>query len=381
MALVAERPLSPAPAKESQRRTPARTGYVPAIDGLRGIAVLMVVVFHVQLLGGGGKPSLIGGFIGVDVFFAISGFLITGLLLEEFSRHGDVSLWRFYARRALRLGPALVVVIVATLIATWAVLGSPQYQPTTLAAGFVANWSRAIGFGGVPDSPLGRMGWLSHTWSLSIEEQFYLFWPALMLLALRFRSRLPLLGLAVAIALGAWLLRIGLLDHGSSPDRVYNGTDTRADALMVGCILAIALSKGWLPAAGRAAREFQAGLVPLCAAVLIVIAFRAHYNEATMLKLGYITVSLCSAVLIWGVVAVPKSRAARWLGTPGLVWVGRISYPIYLWHFPVIVFFGAEGWLGVVWPIAVPLTIALAWATYALVERPALGMRRRLRRT
>src|SRR4051794_25597664 len=162
---------------ESHR--PRGRGYVPGLDGLRGLFAVLIVLFHIQILGGVGSVWLPGGAIGVDVFFAISGFLITDLLLKERDRHGDISMSRFYARRALRLGPALVLVVVVTLVATAAVLGAAQTKPALLALTFSANWSRALDLGGLtgpPSEALGRMGWLSATWSLSIEEQFYLLW-------------------------------------------------------------------------------------------------------------------------------------------------------------------------------------------------------------
>src|SRR5262245_21094061 len=203
-------------------------GYKPELDGLRAVAVMSVLLMH------GGMPGFHWGYIGVDLFFVLSGYLITSILLREQLRTGQISLLSFYQRRALRLFPALAVLCIVFLAYAFFVLRDPTQglREIVVVALYLSNWTRAAG--------LNFPEWLGHTWSLAIEEQFYLLWPLVLLAISAARRPIPLL-LAVAgaiVAVSCW--RLTLVMHGASTDRLYNGTDTRADALLMGVALALA---------------------------------------------------------------------------------------------------------------------------------------------
>jgi len=209
--------------------------YTPALDGLRAIAIVAVMIYHAS-------PSLMpGGFAGVELFFVLSGFLITGLLLREQQCHGRIHLGFFYARRVLRLLPALLLMLTIVTTFAWCVLpagfGSRTLTDALLALGYCVNWARAFDMRGA--------SLLGHTWSLSIEEQFYVLWPITLILLVKrtgnSRSLTRVLGLSAAVAV---IYRILMLTGGASGVRLYNGLDTRADGLLLGCALAAALSSG-----------------------------------------------------------------------------------------------------------------------------------------
>lgn len=201
----------------------------PALTGLRGGAVLLVMLFHADV------PMLRGGYIGVDIFFVLSGFLISSLLIEEFHASGTINIKHFYIRRLLRLAPAVLLLLAIFSLLSFLFL-SPERSSRNLidaliALTYMSNWARAFSIH-PPD-------YLGHTWSLSIEEQFYIFWPLTLVLFLRLSPRLSHVAvLILAIALASAGLRIFLLAEGASFFRLYNGLDTRADALMIGCALA-----------------------------------------------------------------------------------------------------------------------------------------------
>src|SRR5215212_7179064 len=234
-------PFSIAPAQTADLpRTGAagfRLGHRRSLDGVRGVAVLAVLAVHTNHLGG--KSLLHGGSLGVDIFFVLSGFLITGLLIEEWSRSGTISLLDFYRRRALRLVPALALMLLA--LSCFARLAlSPREAEQTLRAiplAFLYMTDFAISLDG-----RAALGALRHTWSLAVEEQFYLLWPPLLLAALRARMSgraIALLTLALALLVS---LHRSTLWHGGAPvTRTYYGIDTRADALLLGCVAAMAL--------------------------------------------------------------------------------------------------------------------------------------------
>ena len=216
-------------------------GYVPALDGLRALAVMLVLAAHL------GIPFMHGGVIGVDLFFVLSGFLITGLLLEEQERNGQIHYPAFYARRALRLFPALVLLLPLVGIAAHL---SPEIDKATgdLTTGgipwvllYLANWPRATGT---------QLGLFGHTWSLAIEEQFYLLWPAALFLLVRKRTDYPR-ALVVSLSVAALVAVHRAVEwlQGAGIDRVANGTDMRADALLIGCATALALHAGFRPRA------------------------------------------------------------------------------------------------------------------------------------
>jgi peptidoglycan/LPS O-acetylase OafA/YrhL len=349
-------------------------GRVRALDGVRALAVLAVLGFH------GGLPALPGGFLGVDAFFVLSGFLITGLLLAEHQRSGRVVLSRFWGRRVRRLLPALLLVLVGTIAAARLVLSPDDLARLRLdalgALGYVANWRMLAREGGdyfdqsAPPSPL------QHTWSLGIEEQFYLLWPLVAVLVLRRRrSRGALLAVAGAGALASTAAMALLYRSGEGVSRVYYGTDTRAAPLLVGCALAVLLSVGRPGPGGRRL------LGVLAAAGVVGIGWAwTHATGASELlyRGGFLLVALAVAAVLAHATVAPDGWTARALSVPPLPGLGRISYGVYLWHFPVFLLLSGErvALTGLsLLAVRTAVTLVLALASFVLVEEP---VRRRL---
>jgi peptidoglycan/LPS O-acetylase OafA/YrhL len=360
------------------------------LDGVRAVAVALVLVSH------GGIPGLQGGFIGVDVFFVLSGFLITSLLLDELDFTGRIDLPGFWRRRAKRLLPALVLVVLAVAAA------SELFPPDAVARlrddavaafAWVANWSfiaRETGYfteGGTP-SPL------QHTWSLGVEEQYYLIWPLLLvvlaaLLAAVARRRrrlvmqnsvhLAVFVLAAGGAIASAVASVVLVSDGTL-DRVYFGTDTRAQALLIGAAMSALLVRDW-PAltAGRCVIRSRllrrvTGIAPVLG--LAGLAAGVHYAAGSPAEFrhGLLVLMAVAAVAVIAPVALDQDGAvARLLAWRPLVWLGVISYGVYLWHWPVFLFLNGErtGWTGPsLFAVRCIATLALAAASWWLIERP-----------
>ena len=351
-----------------------RLPYLPALDGLRAVAVTAVVLYHLDLGWAG------GGFLGVDLFFVISGFLITTLLLGEHATTGRIGLRGFWIRRFKRLVPPLVVMTAVTVAAT-RLFGLPEQWTSVrwdaaAALGYVANWRFVLAEQSYFETLLGPSP-LRHTWSLAVEEQWYVVWPLVMigLVAIAARARAGqwwVLGLVVASAFAsaAWMAVLYVADD---PSRVYYGTDTRAQQLLIGAALAwlVRLRPHLAELAGRTvgAAAIGGGLV-----LFALIASRTSDDAAWLYRGGFLAVSVLCAVLVLGTTATHLALPLRWLSWRPLVWIGLRSYSIYLWHWPVIVFVGPP--MGVDLPhvalilLQLTVTLVLADASHRLVERP-----------
>lgn len=337
-----------------------RLGYRPALDGIRALAVLAVLAYHIG-------TRLKGGFIGVDIFFVLSGFLITTLLLQEWSAGQRVDLPDFYRRRARRLLPALfLTIIVVGLI--YAIEPSLNHGLNFAAAAaavvfYIGNWVIAF-------HKLEALGLLDHTWSLAIEEQFYILWPPLLLICLRWRLRprsLAAFALALCCASAALRASLWLADVGS---RVYFRTDTRADGLLLGCALAAIYAseaeRNWLRRAlGRAAVPVVAGVA------LVAFALKFGPTDRFVFLGGLTVVTLSSVAIIGHVVLAQHSWVTKALGLRALAWIGARSYGVYLFHIPIFRVCGRvlEGQPPrVVVPLEVGATIVAAAVSYRWVE-------------
>ncbi len=333
--------------------------YVPALDGLRAIAVMLVFSLHLDV------PEFPGGNLGVDIFFALSGYLITSLLLREFDVTGSISLKRFYIRRILRLFPALLFILAVYSAGT--MIFYPNWHDHLVAVlsalFYVSNWMIAFNWG-----PFGLMG-LMHTWSLAVEEQFYLIWPPLLVLGLRtlrFSRLLVLTALTACLSI-AW--RLYLQSKGASVDRLYCGFDTRLDCLAVGCIAALIMSRGLVP---KRATDILAlnWLQALILTSFILFAAIFHSESPFMLGIGHTLVAAATCCLICGLLNGEDSPVNRFLSLPPMVFVGKLSYAIYLWHHPVLILLRSRAHLGG-WKLfiaAVVITGAASVFSYYFVE-------------
>jgi peptidoglycan/LPS O-acetylase OafA/YrhL len=324
----------PEPVKRNQR-------YMPGLDGLRAVAVLAVIAFH---LGFGWAP---GGLLGVGIFFTLSGYLITDILLSQLSRQGHIKLGRFWLARARRLLPALFAMLL--IVVAWVTIFGPgqpqQFRDGVVASAlYVSNWQ--LIFGDV--SYFARFappGPLNHLWSLAIEEQFYLVWPFILLLGVKVVRETPLpSGVRPRLAVGTLLLALvsvvlmAALYHPSlDPSRVYYGTDTRAFELLFGAALAMVWpSRKLSPRIGAGARNTLDALGAAGLVAIAVMIWQTDQYSSFLYRGGFVVLSIAT-VLVVAALAHPAGRLGPVLGWKPLRWIGVRSYGIYLWHFPVIV--------------------------------------------
>jgi peptidoglycan/LPS O-acetylase OafA/YrhL len=345
--------------------------YIPGIDGLRAIAVIGVILYHLNI------PLFQGGFSGVTVFFVLSGYLITDILIDEWNKNNKIDYFRFMIRRFRRLAPALLGMIF--IVTLWVIITNhPAFEklrsdffPSLL---YVTNWwyifhevSYFDSFG--PASPL------THIWSLGIEEQFYLIWPLVMIFVFTFlkRKRIRILAILVGVVLSAWLMAF-LYIPGEDPSRVYYGTDTRAFSLLLGAALAFVwpsqrLSKT-LPRHASLVLEIVGyiGLLLIIVLFMVTSQFDSFHYQGGMLLLSLIT------TLVVGACAHPASKLGKWLSVKPLRWIGVRSYGIYLWHYPIIILttpiVNTEGLNSGRIILQIGATLVISALSYRFVETP-----------
>jgi peptidoglycan/LPS O-acetylase OafA/YrhL len=310
--------------------------YEPSLDGLRAVAVTGVIATHAF------PQTIPGGWIGVDIFFVLSGYLITTILMTEIEQTGEVNLRRFYFRRFLRLMPPLWSVLLAVLPViliskNWSALLSAW----SAAATYTMNFNRAFAWG--PEYPLG------HTWSLAAEEQFYLLWP---LAIIFFKERKTLLTWVSVLLVAAISWRLILIGEGASAIRIYNSFETHSDPLLIGCAIALVQWNSRL-------ESLIAGLWPLWAAITLVLVAVLPSMSNAVLGTGTLLLGALGAALLISALYAPIFRTA--LSLRPLVLTGRISYALYLWHFPILQLSTARfhlAGIGLFLPIALSYTIA-----------------------
>jgi peptidoglycan/LPS O-acetylase OafA/YrhL len=356
------------------RAAPSRTApllpHVPALDGIRALAVAGVVLYHA------GVAWMPGGFLGVDVFFVLSGFLITSLLLAERRATGRIDLRRFWIRRARRLLPAAFLVIAASVLAA-AVLAPGDLARTrgdALASLVYANnWHQVLGDHSY-FAAFERPSLLLHLWSLAVEEQFYLLWPLALGFCLSQLGRRGAAWVTLAAVIASAALMAVLFEPGRDPSRVYFGTDTHASGLLIGALLAFAWPLGRLrePRRRSASIVLDAGGALALGVLLFALTGWADY-DAFVYQGGLALIAVVTAVLV-AAAAHPTTQTARALGVAPLVWIGRRSYGIYLWHWPVMAL--SRPGVDLDWPrpllvlAQIAATVALAAASYRWVEQP-----------
>lgn len=297
----------------------------------------MVLAFHA------GVPGVDAGFFGVDVFFVLSGYLITRILAEEQANSGTIDLLRFYGRRLKRLAPAMLAMLaVFLLVAPWAF---PQYPVKShfvdagMSAIYMADYARTLGL---------RPAVLDHMWSLSVEEHFYLVWPLVLLGLLRLPKQYAVVALAL-LYVGGTLWRYWNVDHLDVMWQVYHRFDTHSTGLFLGCLLG--LVKARLPGYFAVFGLFGMGLALMT---------YTHQHEATA-RFGFTAAEICAAVIVLS--------QPRWMGAAPFAWIGRMSYGAYLWHYPIVrlVHDAGYGWESAFWISSIG-GLALAAVSYYTIE-------------
>ena len=374
-------PAQPAPVRPFRAPSTRRAllGRSPALDGLRGLALIWVVTYHFTSSAG----PFPGGWVGLDVFFVLSGFLITAMLLDEARVHGRVSMRLFYARRAFRLLPALFVMLgvwIGVLLlfhdTTWIAAtpgGDGGGDPVDVGAAlrqvgvvllYGVNWMYALASGDAP---------LAHLWSLAVEEQFYVVWPWLLLLLLKLPAARRIWPVVVLAAISA-SLPFFYYDGGAGTDRIYFGTDTRAVGMLLGAVAALAWhrrrSTGIAPHAPTLRAWLGLGTVFVFLFTVGNIPLKSLAGPAIM--------AVAAMQVVPYLVDRPSSPMGRFFSSSVLVWLGQRSYAVYLWHYLFATWLNPlSSWVSI--PVGVTASLVAAWLSWRYVEAPALSYAKRFR--
>lgn len=345
-------------------------GYLASLDGARGFMTIAVLIAHTRM------ALFEGAIVYMDVFFAMSGYLITSILLKDYRKHGRISLKKFYMRRVMRLYPALTAMVICFVVLSWFFATDFRERLTeALVSWFylMDYWSPVSAFIGVGAEP----HYTGHTWSLAVEEQFYLIWPLLLICLLRFsgvtvRTAMIILGLALVF----WLWRIFLAANGATIMHLYRAFDTRADALLLGCALAVLLNAIDISAYPRFWKACAVSLLPIAVMTLIACLTLNHH-----MRWYYYVSPLFGAIpgviAVLGLLHPERTFMHRLYEHPVPVFIGRICYGLYIWHFPIFawVVTWAQPRYIVTFLVGWPLTFAVATLSYYLLERPFMHAR------
>lgn len=355
------------------RKREAKLPYLPQIDGIRGISVIAVILFHL------GFAWADGGYLGVEAFFVVSGFLITSLVISDFATNKSISLREFWKRRAKRLLPILYVLLGATIILT--LYFARDYlidlrEDVAAAIGYFTNWFLIFDHQAYFEAA-GRPSPLLHLWSLAIEEQFYIFWPLVIGWLLKKRNFKLAMGLIGALIIGSQLWSGYLFDH-VGVDRAYYGTDTRLVGLLVGSMAAIMTPLHMVKMyRKRQSSDFLKfiGWLGIPFLLFVVAAFYSiDPGSAWLFRGGFLIFDLAVVLLIFSVVLNPKTLVTKFLSSKFMVWVGTRSYGLYLWHWVIFQFtrpgtdIALTGFANTM--LRLSLTVAITELTYRLVENP-----------
>ena len=356
-----------------KNRNTAGLPYMPGLDGLRALAVVAVIAYHSEI------ESVPGGFLGVEIFFVISGYLITALLLEEFNLNRGINLRQFWVRRARRLLPALFLYIGGSVAFAYSMAEDvvPTKGEVLSTLGYVYNWFgifQEISYTDVFE----RKNFFHHLWSLAVEEQFYLLWPVLLLCLQKHINRKVTISLLILGITSSAFLMWTMYQPFEDPLRVYYGTDTRASGLLIGALLAYI----WRPWSVEKSKLFPKGkdasfLVGI-AAIGILVWANMHYtllmpDADQLFRGGFLITSTVTAIVI-ACVVIPNSYLNSILGLAPFVWIGKRSYGLYLWHWPVFqltrerVDVDINGWE--LFAVRMFVTLVLVEISYQCVERP-----------
>lgn len=340
--------------------------YMGGLDGLRGLSVLAVIAYHMNL------PWAKGGFLGVGIFFVLSGYLITDLLIQEWEETKTIDLKKFWIRRAKRLLPAmlcLLIVVMGYVLFFHQSLLRTTRMDATAALVYFSNWWSIFHQQSYFDS-FANPSLLKHFWSLAVEEQFYLIWPLFVIIGLRFGKSIKVLYLLTMLFAASSILFMGFLyQPDTDPSRVYYGTDTRAFALLFGAILAYIWPSKHLSNAGSKIIHIFLDSVGLFSLILLLLAVYFVNQYEDFLYTGGLALFSLVTVMLISVLAHPSTFLGKWMGVKPLRWIGVRSYGMYLWHYPIILLTTPASEANEVHPLRIVLQLAIIFTVSTLSLR------------